>query len=671
MLDHIIRDARRQLNMDTEAAEIGKGDGQGDPRDRTVKGNLYVRRVLPDGGRSAPISLPVHPNANIQANEGFRVRLGYDEEGTHCILKADVEGFKSTGGNPLVLNPLDAAAYKVMDARMLSPFYWERHLDPVNEPLTVVVFPHLVIRGTSGNELKGYNIRLDDPAGDGSDPSLIPGAGEFAWVAVLWKTDNTLEAFTSTPKEFINDLGVDDVMEAVNQRSTGSLPICAWLVGDDQTVLTGDTTRQIDLRQWLNVVDEPGGGGGAPTDAKYWVSESDSGLSDEVNLGALTTGMLKHTVTTGVSTPATATAGTDYTSPTGTENLTNKSIIAVAWELLIGGWKGIFTHSNTANRTYTLPNTSGTIALTSNIPTYNVIDQDGTVQAIQSVMLYEGVDGIEVQWNGSSTLRWILASDVVRETGAADIYDKTLILPIIAAFDNAQHNHEDPAGGGQITDAALSGEVSIAKGGTGADNETDAFNNLAPAAATGDMIYFDGTDWIVLNAAPDGSALFSVGSLPVWVKQGVFAVFEDQKSTNTAGGGSAATTWTTRELNTEVVDADSIVSLSSNKFTPVAGTYRIKVSSPFLGNAGASSSVRLRLRNVTAGSVVAVSNNHFVLINAGVNAYFETEFTANGTDEYDIQYYITQSRVTNGLGLAVNETSAVERYTRVVLEKVY
>lgn len=70
-----------------------------------------------------------------------------------------------------------------------------------------------------------------------------------------------------------------------------------------------------------------GAGSGAPTTAHYLTSQAESGLSAEVNLGLLTTGMLKHDVTAGVSTPATASAGTDYVTPTGTENLSNKTFL--------------------------------------------------------------------------------------------------------------------------------------------------------------------------------------------------------------------------------------------------------------------------------------------------------------------------------------------------------
>lgn len=53
------------------------------------------------------------------------------------------------------------------------------------------------------------------------------------------------------------------------------------------------------------------------TSAPYLTNQAVAGLSAEVNLGALTTGLLKHTVSGSVSTPATAIAGTDYVAPAG------------------------------------------------------------------------------------------------------------------------------------------------------------------------------------------------------------------------------------------------------------------------------------------------------------------------------------------------------------------
>lgn len=52
-----------------------------------------------------------------------------------------------------------------------------------------------------------------------------------------------------------------------------------------------------------------------PKDAQYITAQAETGLSAEVSLGALTSGLLKHTVAAGVSTPATAVEGTDYKAP--------------------------------------------------------------------------------------------------------------------------------------------------------------------------------------------------------------------------------------------------------------------------------------------------------------------------------------------------------------------
>jgi hypothetical protein len=113
---------------------------------------------------------------------------------------------------------------------------------------------------------------------------------------------------------------------------------------------------------------QAGGGGGAPTTATYITQTPDGTLSNEQAMSLLATGIVKNTTATGVQ--SIAVAGTDYTSPTGTENLSNKtitasSLIATALSLLIGGFKAIFTHANTADRTYTFQNVSGTVQLSS------------------------------------------------------------------------------------------------------------------------------------------------------------------------------------------------------------------------------------------------------------------------------------------------------------------
>jgi hypothetical protein len=64
----------------------------------------------------------------------------------------------------------------------------------------------------------------------------------------------------------------------------------------------------------------------APSNASFWTSKAESVLSAEVNIGALTTGLLKISVSAGVATPSTAISGTDYEPPVTKGSLTSTDI---------------------------------------------------------------------------------------------------------------------------------------------------------------------------------------------------------------------------------------------------------------------------------------------------------------------------------------------------------
>ena len=76
--------------------------------------------------------------------------------------------------------------------------------------------------------------------------------------------------------------------------------------------------------------------------------------------------------------------------------------------------------------------------------------------------------------------------DVADLTSTQTLANKTLTTPTIASFTNAQHNHTTAATGGQITDAALSAAVTVAKGGSGRTTATTAYGLIAAGTtATG------------------------------------------------------------------------------------------------------------------------------------------------------------------------------------------
>jgi hypothetical protein len=163
--------------------------------------------------------------------------------------------------------------------------------------------------------------------------------------------------------------------------------------------------------------------------------------------------------------------------------------------------------------------------------------------------------------------------------------------------------------------------------------------------------FYNGTTW-----GPVGGASTS------------YALIEHQQSTGTNGGNVTGGSWQTNPLNTEYVDADGIVTLSSNRFTPVAGTYRVSIEAGY--QLASNTRIRCRIRNVTAGSTV------FVTIQNGnggatvpITITGSAIMTANGTDEYELQYY-SSANTTNGLGININATGEPERYQRVRLERI-
>ena len=78
-----------------------------------------------------------------------------------------------------------------------------------------------------------------------------------------------------------------------------------------------------------------------------------------------------------------------------------------------------------------------------------------------------------------------------------------------------------------------------------------------------------------------------------------YAIITNELSAGTQGGASTNNSWETYALNTELADPDSIVSISSNKFTLAAGSYLIKWHLSLLNG----SRVTSRLYDVTNTAV--------------------------------------------------------------------
>jgi hypothetical protein len=241
--------------------------------------------------------------------------------------------------------------------------------------------------------------------------------------------------------------------------------------------------------------------------------------------------------------------------------------------------------------------------------------------------------------------------------------------------------------------AANTGAVTINPGGLGA---TDLKKNHDEDLAAGDLqngqrvlAVYDGSVFQVLSNLDlarcasatldfDADSVFFKDAGDSNVKQGPasvlqpkvkVAVLEHQLTAGTHGGSATAGVWTNRVLNTEVSDADSIVTLSSNLFTPVAGTYLVRARAAFYD----TDATRLRIYNDTAGSTAVLGlKDRMSTVNSatGLMAVVEGVFTANGTDAFSLDYRCTTGTATYGLGFFGTNDGDVEVFAQVVLTKI-
>lgn len=147
-----------------------------------------------------------------------------------------------------------------------------------------------------------------------------------------------------------------------------------------------------------------------------------------------------------------------------------------------------------------------------------------------------------------------------------------------------------------------------------------------------------------------------------------YAIICDEKAQNTDGGTFTSGAWRTRDLNTEIADPDSIVSISSNQFTlSSAGSYFIEAyASSFAVNENVA-----RLYNVTDSAVAQVGSHSYARISSGdlgdSKSHLHARVTITGSTTFEIQHRCADTRTTDGFGVASN--LAVEIYTVVKIFK--
>jgi hypothetical protein len=153
------------------------------------------------------------------------------------------------------------------------------------------------------------------------------------------------------------------------------------------------------------------------------------------------------------------------------------------------------------------------------------------------------------------------------------------------------------------------------------------------------------------------------------------ALLEDEKSQGTGGGAvtasgdNAENTWVERDLNQERFDTGNFVTLWSNKFTLLAGTYLIKWSAP----AHRVDGHKTRLYDVTNSAVSKTGTSEFTNDGAAYtsNRSFGMHYlTIGSSTQYRIEHYFSNESTTEDYEQGYHLTNeGAEIYTQVEIYK--
>jgi len=128
-----------------------------------------------------------------------------------------------------------------------------------------------------------------------------------------------------------------------------------------------------------------------------------------------------------------------------------------------------------------------------------------------------------------------------------------------------------------------------------------------------------------------------------------YAVICDQKASTADGGTFTSGAWRTRDLNTEISDADSIVSIASNQFTLAAGSYLIRWSAPAYRVLYHQS----RLYDVTNTAVIQLGSSAYNSSSSSAqgNSSGSARVVIAASTTYEIQHRSDGTQSTFGFGV--------------------
>ena len=185
----------------------------------------------------------------------------------------------------------------------------------------------------------------------------------------------------------------------------------------------------------------------------------------------------------------------------------------------------------------------------------------------------------------------------------------------------------------------------------------------ATVSTTGSLaLAQNGSGRLVFTAA--GTSIFQANAVAA---PGI-AIFNETQANGTNGGSSVATTWSKRTLNTTIVNNIG-ATLTSSVIALLAGSYEVEAFSPFL----LTNSVKIKLRNTTDSTDTIIGQNNYFDANNSVAgaALLQGYFVITATKNFELQYWVKDSAVTNGLGTSTTGGTGVsEIYSSIKITKV-
>lgn len=174
----------------------------------------------------------------------------------------------------------------------------------------------------------------------------------------------------------------------------------------------------------------------------------------------------------------------------------------------------------------------------------------------------------------------------------------------------------------------------------------------------------------ILSSDIKTSTIFAIGNIPTLsylnITQFPYIKISNTQAQNTSGGTATSGAWRLIPFNTKDSDTGNIATLSGNQISLPAGTYLCKVHCPFRRTV----MTQTRLFNSTDssvlinGSCVSISNTD----DTGGISVILGQFTLSSTKTIEIDYQVSTTTNTDGLGSACNFTTevyAIAEFTKI------